>query len=143
MHIDIMPVRYRDLAEMETSDPENSDTESLPENAAHPPFRDSAMMRREVELARQIQLERYKNEIISYNSQLTPSQIKKYCALDRETKRLLEDVFIQLSLSARAYNKIIKMGRTIADLEGVEKIRAMHIAEAVQYRNLDKMYRCL
>jgi magnesium chelatase family protein len=98
-------------------------------------------MRREVEQARQIQLERYRKEEIAYNSQLTPGLIKKYCALDKETKRLLETAFHQLSLSARAHSKIIKVGRTIADLDGCEQIGLKHIAEAIQYRSLDKMYR--
>ncbi|HWQ79319.1 MAG TPA: YifB family Mg chelatase-like AAA ATPase [Anaerovoracaceae bacterium] len=134
MHIEIMPVKYRELIDMEPSDPD------APEP---PPVRNSEIMRQEVEAARQIQLERYKNEEISYNSQLTPGLIKKYCMLDRETKRLLETAFHQLSLSARAHHKIIKLGRTIADMEGAERIGVMHIAEAVRYRSLDKMYRGL
>ncbi len=96
-----------------------------------------------METARQIQLDRYKNEDISYNSQLTPGLMKKYCVLDRETRKLLETAFHQLSLSARAHHKIIKLGRTIADMEGAEKIGEWHIAEAIQYRSLDKMYRGL
>jgi len=134
MHIEIMPVKYKELAEMESLD---ADAPS------RIPVRNSAVMRQEVEAARQIQLERYQGEEISYNSQLTPGLMKKYCALDRETKKLLETAFHQLSLSARAHNKIIKMGRTIADMEGAEKIGIRHIAEAVQYRSLDKMYRGL
>lgn len=133
MHIEIMPVRYKDLAEAEAPDAE----------ALRRPVRSSDVMRQEVEAARQIQLERYKEEEIAYNSQLTPGLLKKYCALDRETRKLMETAFQQLSLSARAHHKIIKMGRTIADLDGVEKIGVQHIAEAIQYRSLDKMYRGL
>jgi magnesium chelatase family protein len=134
MHIEIMPVKYSELIEME---PRDADT---PEP---PPVRNSEVMRQEVEAARQTQLERYREEEISYNSQLTPGLIKKYCPLDRETKRLLETAFHQLSLSARAHHKIIKLGRTIADMEGAEKIGVRHIAEAIRYRSLDKIYRGL
>lgn len=133
MHIEIMPVKYKDLAGMVGSDTEVSRI----------PVRNSEVMRQEVEAARQIQLERYKSEEIAYNSQLTPGLMTKYCPLDRETKKLMESAFRQLSLSARAHHKIIKMGRTIADMEGAEKIGVRHIAEAIQYRSLDKMYRGL
>ncbi|MBP6492346.1 MAG: YifB family Mg chelatase-like AAA ATPase [Clostridia bacterium] len=134
MHVEIMPVKYQELVDMEKLELEIAD--SLP-------IRNSAIMRKEVEAARQIQLERYNKEEISYNSQLTPGLMKKYCVLDMETKKLLETAFHQLSLSARAHNKIIKMGRTIADMEGAERIGMKHIAEAIQYRSLDKMYRGL
>jgi len=134
MHIEIMPVKYRELAELEDQDAAADRTQAS---------RNSDTMRQEVEAARQIQLERYKEEEISYNSQLTPGLIKKYCPLDKETKQLMETAFRQLSLSARAHHKIIKMGRTIADMEGAENIGVRHIAEAIQYRSLDKMYRGL
>lgn len=133
MHIEIIPVKYEELAEMD----------DLETDAPAPAVRNSGVMRREVEEARLIQLERYKGEDISYNSQLTPTLMKKYCVLDRETKRLMETAFHQLSLSARAHHKIIKMGRTIADMDGAEKIEVRHIAEAIRYRSLDKMYRGL
>lgn len=107
------------------------------------PLRNSEDMRQEVEAARQIQILRYRDEVISYNSQLTPGLMKKYCTLDKETKSLMESAFHQLSLSARAHHKIIKMARTIADMEGAEKISVKHIAEAIRYRSLDKMYRGL
>jgi magnesium chelatase family protein len=140
MHIEIMPVKYKDLAGADDTDagPEELDIE-------RPllPMRNSDALRQEVEAARQIQLERYKDEEIAYNSQLTPGLLKKYCVLDRETKKLMEAAFQQLSLSARAHHKIIKMGRTIADMDGAEKIDVRHIAEAIQYRSLDKMYRGL
>ena len=134
MHIEIMPVKYRELADLEC--PENG----APAGQA---VRNSEVMRLEVEAARQIQLDRYKNEEISYNSQLTPGMMKRYCALDKETKNLMEKAFRQLSLSARAHHRIIKVGRTIADMEGAECIGVRHIAEAIQYRSLDKMYRGL
>ena len=132
MHLEIMPVKYKELAGLEGS-----------ETAFPGETRSSEIMRAEVEAARQIQLERYRKEEIFYNSQLTPGLMKKYCGLDRETKKLLETAFHQLSLSARAHYKIIKMGRTIADIEGTDQIRVRHIAEAIQYRSLDMMYRGL
>ena len=144
MHIEIMPVMFKDLADIESIDMEMEMEMDLELELPKPlPVKNSAAMRQEVEAARQIQLDRYKMEDISYNSQLTPGLMKKYCGLDRNTKKLLETAFHQLSLSARAYNKIIKMGRTIADMEGTEKIGMKHIAEAIQYRSLDKMYRGL
>lgn len=137
MNIEIMPVKYKDLVDIESMEMESMKIE-------YPvPTKNSTIMRAEVEAARQIQLQRYQDEDISYNCQLTPAMMKKYCALDRETRGLLETAFHQLSLSARAHNKIIKMGRTIADMEGSEKIRIKHIAEAIQYRSLDKIYRAL
>ena len=134
MHIEIMPVKYKELADMECPEGDAPRQQTI---------KNSETMRLEVEEARQIQLERYKNEEISYNSQLTPGLMKKYCILDKETKKLMENAFHQLSLSARAHHKIIKVGRTIADMEGAEKIGVKHIAEAIQYRSLDKMYRGL
>ncbi len=98
-------------------------------------------MRAEVELARQIQVSRYVKEGIFTNSQLSPSQVKKYCKLDDGSQNILELAFKKLSLSARAYNRIIKMSRTIADLDKSETILSKHVAEALQYRNLDKKYK--
>jgi len=122
MHLEIFPVQYQEL----TRDYQRRTSED---------------MRREVEAARQIQIDRYRHEAISYNSQLTPSLIKKYCSIDLETRNLLESAFERLSLSARAYNKIIKLARSIADMEGTEQIKLKHVAEAIQYRSLDKKYR--
>lgn len=133
LHIEIMPVQYKELAELDLPDGEHSNQI----------IRNSETMRQEVEAARQIQLERYQNESISYNSQLTPGLMKRYCCLDKESKKLMETAFRQLSLSARAHHKIVKMARTIADLGGEETIGIKHIAEAIQYRSLDKMYRGL
>lgn len=143
MHIEIIPIQYRDLINTELPDSSHGFLSSDIDDAKPFPARTTAVMRQEVEAARQIQLERYQGEKISYNSQLTPGLMKKYCTLDRETKALLEAAFRQLSLSARAHHKIIKMGRTIADLDGAERIGVRHIAEAIRYRSLDKMYRGL
>ena len=122
LHLELLPVRFRELTQ-----------DTL--------MRTSAQMREEVEVARRIQIDRYKTERISYNSQLTTGLLKKYCSLDRETTELLSEAFEKLSLSARAYGKIVKVARTIADMGQEESILINHVAEAIQYRNLDKKYR--
>ena len=81
-----------------------------------------------------MQEERYKKLDISYNSQLTPSLIKEFCPLDNESQTLLEQAFSKWNLSARSYHRIIKLSRTIADMEGSSQIKAEHILEALSYR---------
>ena len=100
----------------------------------------SEEIRKRVNRARQIQLERYQKYHIFSNSELTPKLIEKFCQLDTESKQILETAFHKLNLSARGYNKILKVARTIADLEDYEKIQQKHIAEAIQYRSLDRKY---
>lgn len=90
--------------------------------------------------AHQIQAERYKNYNIRYNSQLTPKTIKKFCRLETPEQALLEKAFIKMNLSARAYHRILKVARTIADLDNSEKITASHLSEAICYRSLDDKY---
>lgn len=87
-----------------------------------------------------IQNDRYKNDTINYNSELTPNLLRKYCILGTLETQMLKRAFNKLSLSARAYDKIIKISRTIADIEGSQNINVLHIGEALQYRNLDKKY---
>ena len=100
----------------------------------------SENIKKRVNKARQIQYNRYKKDGIYTNSQLTPKLIEKYCRLDTQCQNLLENAFNKLGLSARAYSRILKVARTIADLEEKENIEIKHIAEAIQYRNLDKKY---
>lgn len=100
----------------------------------------SKQIKQRVDLAREIQKERYKEEKIYSNSMLTPKLIEKYCKIDEKSKKLLQNAFEKLGLSARAYGRILKVARTIADLDGKENIEINHIAEAIQYRNLDKKY---
>lgn len=98
----------------------------------------SKTIRERVNKARTIQIERYKNDGIYSNSQLTPALIEKYCKIDDSSKKILKGAFERLGLSARAHGRILKVARTIADLENEANINSMHIAEAIQYRSLDK-----
>lgn len=93
-----------------------------------------------VDAARKIQLERYKEFGIHSNSELSPSLIRKFCKLGEKEKLILKKAFDSLGLSARAYDRILKVARTIADLDASENILVSHIAEAIQYRSLDKKY---
>ena len=100
----------------------------------------SEQIKKRVDKARKIQLERYKDVEIYSNSQLTPKLMEKYCKLDDMSKKILQKAFENLGLSARAHGRILKVARTIADLDGKENIEVAHISEAIQYRNLDKKY---
>ncbi len=101
----------------------------------------SAQMREMVMRAIEIQRQRYKDEGILYNSQLTNHLIDKYCDIDNEGEAFIKSVFDKFALSARTYNKVLKVARTIADLEGAENIGVAHLAEAVNYRQLDRRRR--
>ncbi len=100
----------------------------------------SAEIKKRVEKARAIQRERYKGSNIFVNAYMTNAQVKKYCALDKTCELLLKNAFEKLNLSARASTRILKVARTIADLEDSENIRPQHITEAIQYRSLDRKY---
>lgn len=100
----------------------------------------SASIKKRINKARKIQLERYMDDGIYFNSQLKPKQIAIYCSIGKKEKELLRSAFEKFNLSARAYNRIMKVSRTIADLEGSDDIKLDHIAEAIQYRSLDRKY---
>ena len=100
----------------------------------------SKEIRYRINKARKLQRERYKQDKIFSNAELTPKLIEKYCKLDKTSSSLLKKAFENLGLSARAYGRILKVARTIADLDGENKIQKRHIAEAIQYRSLDKKY---
>lgn len=100
----------------------------------------SAAIRARVEAARTVQRERYRDSGISCNARLTPAGLRQWCALTGEARGLLESAFQSLGLSARAYERVLKVARTIADLDGSAAIAAAHVAEAVQYRGLDRKY---
>ena len=121
IQIEVTPVKYQKLNSEDT-------------------IETSKEIKERVNKARKIQIERYKEEKIFSNSDLTPKLIEKYCRLDKESNYILQAAFERLGLSARAYGRILKVARTIADLQGKENIDKTHIAEAIQYRSLDKKY---
>ena len=100
----------------------------------------SAEIKKRVNAARKVQQERFKDDGIGCNAQMNAGHIEKYCPLGKEENDLLKNVFDVMGLSARAYSRILKVSRTIADLAGREKIEAMDITEAVGYRSLDRKY---
>ncbi|GAA4164747.1 YifB family Mg chelatase-like AAA ATPase [Chryseobacterium ginsenosidimutans] len=97
-------------------------------------------IRKRVLIAREIQMERYKDLKISYNAQIGPREIEKFCELDSTSFNLIKLAMEKLNLSARAYDRILKVARTIADLEQSENILSQHISEAIQYRSLDREF---
>lgn len=100
----------------------------------------SLQIRDRVLKAREAQTERYKDLEINYNAQMGPKEIEKYCALDDVSQNLIKVAMEKLGLSARAYDRILKVSRTIADLEQSEIINSSHIGEAIQYRSLDREF---
>lgn len=100
----------------------------------------SADMREKVIAAREIQKKRFARYKINLNSQMRPVDVRKHCQLDEESETLLKNAFEKLKMSARAYDRILKVARTIADLEGADHIKLQHLGEALQYRSLDRKY---
>jgi magnesium chelatase family protein len=119
IHIEVPPVAYRDLRN------------AVPEES-------SASIRDRVTKARKHQTRRFGAENIFTNAQMKNRHIKKFCPIDQASARLLESAVDKLNLSARAYTRVLKIARTIADLDDDENIRPDHIAEAVQCRSLDR-----
>ncbi|MGE5677041.1 MAG: YifB family Mg chelatase-like AAA ATPase [Pseudomonadota bacterium] len=100
----------------------------------------SSVIKERINKARKLQMERYERDGIYFNSQLKPRQMSKYCLIGKKEKELLKNAFERYNLSARAYNRILKVSRTIADLDGSAEIKLDHIAEAIQHRSLDRKY---
>jgi magnesium chelatase family protein len=101
----------------------------------------SAQMREQVIAARLFQGRRFGNEReFTANGKLTPPQIRKYCVLDADAESLLKSAMEEMGLSARAHDKILRVARTIADLDGSEHITSPHLSEAINYRTLDRTY---
>ena len=100
----------------------------------------SADIKKRVDRARKIQLERYKDYSIYSNSQLDAGLIQEFCRLGEKENKILKSAFDNLGLSARAHSRILKVARTIADLDESENITSAHLAEAIQYRNLDRKF---
>ena len=120
IHIEIIPVPFEKLSEIKESEPSSS-------------------IRERVIKARQIQAERFKdNEGVHCNAQMSSKQLRAHATPDKDSSELLKNAMLRLNLSARAYDRILKVSRTIADLESCEKIESHHIAEAINYRNLDR-----
>lgn len=120
IHIEVPRVNYNELKDDTSSE-------------------SSEKVRERVIAARKIQLKRFKEEGIYFNAHMKAKHLKKFCRLDEESHKLLETAMEKLGLSARAHSKIVKIARTIADLEGSEKIKKHHIAEAIQYRSLERL----
>jgi len=110
------------------------------------PAESSAEIRKRVDQARAIAVERFKNETtysgkpLYSNADMTTSQIRKYCVLDSSAHDLLRNAFDKMGMSARGYDRILRVARTIADLDNSEKIGVKHVAEAIQFRSLDRKY---
>ena len=121
LHIEVDAINYEELTQGELEE-------------------SSAEIKKRVNKAREIQINRFKDSKIYSNSNMNDKEFKEHCKLDKECTDLLETAFKKLNLSARAYNRILKVARTIADLEGSENIQKPHILEAIQYRSLDKKY---
>jgi len=107
---------------------------------AHPETDSSTIIRSRVIAARERQLKRFSGEKIFSNSAMTPRMIRRHCQIDAASEQMLEQAMTRLGLSARAYDRILKVSRTIADLEGTERIASTHVSEAVGYRSLDRTY---
>jgi len=121
LHVEVDSVNYEDLT-----------TEKLEEPSEN--------VKERVNKAREVQLARFKGEKFYSNSKMSEKHFVKHCKLDPESSKLIEMAFKRLNISARGYNRILKVARTIADLEGSENIKKEHVLEAIQYRMLDKKY---
>lgn len=120
IHVEVVPVPYRELSDVKTSEKSES-------------------IRERVTKARFIQEERYHgNKGVHANAQITTKMLNIYCKLDNTGMQLIKNAMEKLSLSARAYDRILKVSRTIADLDGSENIKPEHLAEAIHYRSLDR-----
>ena len=115
IHVEVPSVKYKEMAGEATGEP-------------------SEKIRTRVEEARAAQRYRFGHT----NARLTPKEMKEFCQLDDECQQLLKMAMTELNLSARAYDRILKVSRTIADLDGSERIQSQHISEAIQYRSLDR-----
>jgi magnesium chelatase family protein len=119
IHVEVPSVRYRDLTAKETGET-------------------SAAIKARIEQARDIQKNRFAGDETLFNARMTDRQVRTACPLDEESRQLIEMAIDRLGLSARAHSRILKVARTIADLEGAPALRSSHVAEAIQYRSLDR-----
>jgi magnesium chelatase family protein len=121
IHIEVPAARYQELS-------------------SNLPAENSAQIKERVNKARAIQRERFKNESVLCNAQMSHKHVRKFCNLGKEESELLKMAMSELNFSARAYDKILKVSRTIADLAGSEQIKTEHLSEAIQHRSLDREF---
>jgi magnesium chelatase family protein len=121
IHIEIPPARYQELSE------------NLPAES-------SLQIKERVNKSRAVQRQRFKDEGLFYNARMSHKQVRKFCILGEKENQLLKMAMSELNFSARAYDKILKVSRTIADLAGSDNIKAEHLSEAIQYRSLDRNF---
>lgn len=121
LHIEVLPVEYDDLED-----------HTVPET--------SHKIKERVQKARDLQLERYRKDKIYNNAQIANRDIKRYCKLTDSSQEIMKNAFDKYKFSARTYNKILKVARTIADLDGKIDIEDQHILEAIRYRTMDSKY---
>jgi magnesium chelatase family protein len=119
IHVEVPAVKYRDLADRNSGE-------------------DSAAIRERVDRARSFQLERFRDAPFFANAQMGSRELRTHCQVDAAGERMLETAINRLGLSARAYTRILKVARTIADLDGGGPVEAHHVGEAIQYRSLDR-----
>jgi magnesium chelatase family protein len=119
IQVEVPTLRYQELASKDAGEP-------------------SVQIRQRVNAARAIQLKRFDKRPIHANAQMGARDLKRHCAVNEDAEKLLEHAINKLGLSARAYSRVLKVSRTIADLEASEEIQSSHIAEAIQYRSLDR-----
>jgi magnesium chelatase family protein len=121
IHVEVPPVKFDELRNTEQTEP-------------------SCNIKKRVDAARKIQRERFKGSSTLCNAKINAEQFEKVCIIDRYAEETLKNAFESLGLTARAYDRVLKVARTIADLEQSEIIRSEHVLEAVQYRSLDRKY---
>ena len=121
IHVEVLPMEFDEIAAKEGGE-------------------SSATVRARVEVARRRQQQRYQDHRISCNAALTPALLRASCPLTQDAETMLKAAFDRMALSGRSYDRILKVSRTIADLDASEMITADHLAEAIQYRNLDRKY---
>jgi magnesium chelatase family protein len=119
LHIEVPALKWKEISDTQPAEP-------------------SSAIRERITRAREIQQKRFAEEGIHCNAQMATNQMRKYCALDEPSQTLLKNAMERFGLSARAYDRILKVARTIADLDQEEGIKSAYIAEAIQYRNLDR-----
>lgn len=123
IHIDVPAVKFKELRGKDA-----------------PQGDSSVEIRERVMRAREIQLKRFDGDGVYSNSAMSPKQIRTFCSLDAQSEELLEKAMLRQGLSARAHDRILKVSRTIADLDASDDIKPTHISEAINYRSLDRNY---